>query len=284
MRMTRAQFLNWEHKALTLLGMSGVGKTTLANHLPKQRWFHYSADYRIGTRYLGEPIIDNVKKMAMDVPFLRALLRSDSIQICNNITVDNLEPVSTFLGKLGAPQAGGLSVEEFKSRQRAHYEAEVAAMCDVAAFIRKAHEIYGYAHFVNDAGGSVCELDDEAAIGTLVEHTVIIYVRADAEMTEELIRRAIHRPKPLYYREEFLDRELAAYLAEHRLESVEEMDPDAFVQWIFPRLVAHRLPRYEALVERCGYAVQARDAQSVRDEADFLALIGDAIGRGQGVG
>ena len=53
MRMTRSEFLAWPNKAVTLLGMSGVGKTTLANRLPKSRWFHYSGDYRIGTKYLG---------------------------------------------------------------------------------------------------------------------------------------------------------------------------------------------------------------------------------------
>jgi hypothetical protein len=36
-------------------------------------------DYRIGTRYMGEHIVDNFKREAMKVPFLRDLLRSDSI-------------------------------------------------------------------------------------------------------------------------------------------------------------------------------------------------------------
>ncbi|HEY5700686.1 MAG TPA: ATPase, partial [Gammaproteobacteria bacterium] len=52
MKLTHEEFMRLEHKAVTLLGMSGVGKTTLANRLPKKEWFHYSGDYRIGTKYL----------------------------------------------------------------------------------------------------------------------------------------------------------------------------------------------------------------------------------------
>src|SRR5262245_37802742 len=51
--------------------MSGVGKTTLANRLPRSEWFHYSGDYRIGTKYLAEPILDNIKHQAMQVGFPR---------------------------------------------------------------------------------------------------------------------------------------------------------------------------------------------------------------------
>ncbi|MDP3332662.1 MAG: ATPase, partial [Methylococcaceae bacterium] len=141
MKMTPQQFLDWPSKRITLLAMSGAGKTTLANKLPKDNWFHYSGDYRIGTKYLGEPILDNIKRQAMQVPFLRELLLSDSISINNNITVDNLAPVSTFLSKLGNAELGGLSLSEFKRRQKLHHQAEIAAMLDVPEFIHKAEDI-----------------------------------------------------------------------------------------------------------------------------------------------
>ena len=144
MRMTKSEFMRWPHKAVTLLGMSGVGKTRLASALPQSDWFHYSGDYRIGTKYLAEPILDNIKRQAMQIGFLRDLLRSDSIYIASNVTVDNLAPVATFLGKIGRPDLGGLPLEEFKKRQRLHHEAEIGAMRDVADFIEKAQTIYGY--------------------------------------------------------------------------------------------------------------------------------------------
>ena len=94
MKLSLAAFKAWDTRSITLLGMSGVGKTRLADMLMKHNWFHYSVDYRIGTRYLDEAILDNIKHQAMQVPFLRELLRSDSIYICNNITVKNLSPVT----------------------------------------------------------------------------------------------------------------------------------------------------------------------------------------------
>src|SRR5687768_15773191 len=178
--------------------MSGVGKTRPAMSLRSRHWFHYSGDYRIGTRYLDEPILDNITQEAMKVPFLRDLLRSDSLSIRNNITVDNLQPVSSFLGKIGNPEQGGLGLTEFKRRQELHRVAEIAAMKDVPEFIRKANELYGYRHFINDAGGSLCELDDNELLEVLAQHTLILYIKATEKDEHELIRRAEDDPKPMY--------------------------------------------------------------------------------------
>jgi hypothetical protein len=277
MKMTGAEFMAWPHKAITLLGMSGVGKTTLAYKLPASKWFHYSGDYRIGTKYLSEPILDNIKRQAMQVGFLRDLLRSDSIYIASNITVHNLEPVSTFLGKIGNPKLGGLSVEEFKRRQRLHREAEIGAMRDVADFIVKAREIYGYDHFINDAGGSVVELDDDETLELLARHTLILYLRPDAALEAKLVERAISNPKPLYFQEPFLDAKLAEYMALHGYASTDEIVPNEFVQWIFPALVEHRRPKYEAITARYGYTIDAGALEAVAREQDFLQLVSAAL-------
>ncbi len=259
--------------------MSGVGKTHLANILRSSHWFHYSGDYRIGTRYLGEAILDNIKQQAMQIPFLRELLRADSIYICNNITVENLKPVSTFLGKLGNPEAGGLGLTEFKRRQALHHEAEIAAMKDVPEFLRKAKEIYGYRHFVNDAGGSVCELDDHEVLDTLAKHTVVLYIEATEVDEQALIRRAAEDPKPLYYRNVFLDEQLAVFKRERKLAYVALIDPDEFVRWIFPRLFYARIPRYQAIAERYCYTVTTAEIAQIQSEADFLHLVETVIAR-----
>ena len=82
-------------KRVLLFGMSGLGKTYISNLLRENGdWFHYSIDYRIGTRYMGEFISDSYKLAAMQTPYLGELLKSDSIYIDSNITFENLAPLS----------------------------------------------------------------------------------------------------------------------------------------------------------------------------------------------
>jgi hypothetical protein len=279
-KFTIDSFRAWKNRSVTLLGMSGVGKTYISTMLRDHDWFHFSGDYRIGTRYLDEPILDMIKQQAMQVPFLKELLRRDWIDVRNNIKIHDLGPVLAFVGKLGNPELGGVPLAEFQRHQALYREAEIAAMKDVPDFIRKAHEIYGYDHFVNDVGGSLCELEDDSVIDLLVQHTLILYIQVtDAEEEQKLIDRAVSDPKPLYYRPAFLQEHLALYLQETGLQYAAEVDPDAFGRWVFPRLFRSRIPRYEAIARPHGYTVTSREVSQVRDERDFLALLETAIAR-----
>lgn len=280
MKFTVEQFRNWEHKKVTLLGMSGVGKSYLSNLLRQQgHWFHFSGDYRIGTRHLDEHILDMIKQQAMQVPFLKELLRKDWIYIRNNIKVDDLGPVLSFVGKLGNPELGGVELENFIHRQAQYRDAEIATMKEVPAFIDKAKDIYGYPHFVNDVGGSLCELDEPGIIESLAEHTLILYIKVtNAAEEDKLIQRAVSAPKPLYYRPEFLTEYLAMYLAENNLQYAAEMNPDDFARWVFPRLFHSRLPRYEAIAQQ-GYTVTSEEVAQIKNEQDFLSLLELAIER-----
>lgn len=279
MHLSADQFLQWEHKSITLLGMSGVGKTFLSTLLRNHDWFHFSGDYRIGTRYLNEPILDNIKLQAMQVPFLRDLLRSDSIFIENNITVDHLKPVSSFLGKMGNPDLDGLPLTEFKRRQALHREAEVAAMRDVPSFIQKAHDIYGFNHFINDAGGSVCELDEPGLLDELAEHSLVLYIKATEQDEKMLIERAKRAPKPMYFREALLDELVEDYLNEKNLEYTTLVEPDDFVRWSFPKLFYSRIPRYDAIANAYGYTISTTELFEIKTEQDFIDLVIKAINR-----
>ncbi len=282
MKLTAQEFKDWPQKAITLLGMSGVGKTRLSSVLAKNDWFHYSGDYRIGSHYLDEHILDEVKNRMMEDPFMRELLRSSSIKVRNGVTITNLGFASSFLSKLGDPDKGGLPLREFMRRQRLHRDAEIAAMRDVPYFIDRAQKMYGFSHFVNDAGGSLCELDDPGLLDLLDRHTVFIYIQAGEEDEQTLIDRAVSDPKPLYFREEFLNEQLTLYMKERAIEYAALIDPNDFGKWIFPRLFRARVPRYEKIIEKYGYTLPARDVATIRDETDFTALMDDVLNRGEG--
>ncbi len=279
MKFTVEEFRAWENKKVTLLGMSGVGKTYLSSMLRDSQWFHFSGDYRIGTRYLDEPILDMIKQQAMQVPFLNELLRNDWIYIRNNIKVHDLGPVLSFVGKLGNPQLGGVELDDFVKHQELYRKAEISTMYDVPDFIEKAQSIYGYDHFINDVGGSLCELDEPGVIETLAEHTLMLYIQVTNKQEEEkLIARAQSAPKPLYYRAAFLQEQLAIYLKENNLEYAAQMDPDEFTRWVFPRLFHSRIPRYEEIAQQ-GYTVTSEEVAKVKNEKDFLKLLEMAIQR-----
>ncbi|MDH5573445.1 MAG: ATPase [Gammaproteobacteria bacterium] len=280
MKFSVEEFRAWKNRRVTLLGMSGVGKTYLSALLREHNWFHYSGDYRIGTRYLDEPILDLIKQQAMQVPFLRDLLRNDWISIRNNIKVHDLGPVLSFIGKLGNPEQGGVELHDFIRRQAQYRDGEIAAMYDVPEFIRKAEDIYGYQHFVNDVGGSLCDLDEPAVIDLLVKHTLILYIQVtDKKEEDKLIKRAQSNPKPLYYRPDFLQEQLAIYLQENSLQYAAQINPNEFTRWVFPRLFHSRIPRYEAIARPHGYTVTSEEVAEVRNEQDFLQLLETAIAR-----
>jgi len=276
-RLSAKQFKQSKNKRLTLLGMSGVGKTHLSKLLSdKDKWYHYSGDYRIGAEYLNQAILDNIKHNIRQDGWLGGLLDNQSISVENRITFDNLSSVSAFLGKVGNPEQEGLPIDEFTRRQALHREAEISTMLDVPQFIEKSHR-QGFNHFINDAGGSLCELDDDKVYQTLAEHTLILYIRASKTNKSALIERAQTHPKPLYYQADFLKEQLAIYLTENKLTYVAQVNPDAFVGWIFPRLLEHRVPKYESIAEKYGYTIDSEDLYQCKNADEVFELINGAL-------
>ncbi|KPP91093.1 MAG: hypothetical protein HLUCCA08_14235 [Rhodobacteraceae bacterium HLUCCA08] len=278
---------DWEnapHKRVLLFAMSGLGKTHVSKILAKTGdWFHYSIDYRIGTRYMAEPIADNLKAAAMQVPFLAEMLRADAIHIAPNIHDDDLTAVSAYLGKPGDPRRGGLAMDAYRRRQAQFRAAEEAALADTGHFIDRAAAIYGYAHFVCDTGGSICEWvdpDDPAdpILTELSARALMVWIEGTEEHTAELVRRFDRAPKPMAYQPEFLDRCWRDYLNETGLLE-RDVDPDAFIRWTYARALAHRQPRYAAMAGNWGVTIPAARIAAMRDAADFDAIIAEALAR-----
>lgn len=273
-------------KRIAVFGMSGLGKTVLSDRLRANGdWFHYSVDYRIGTAYMGEHITDNLKAKAMQVPFLAELFRSDSIYIGSNITFGNLAPLSTYLGKPGDPAKGGLPFAEYKRRQALHRRAEVNALLDTVPFIHRAEALYGYANFICDTGGSICEVvdpsdPDDEVLRALCANTLLVWIESPEGHEVELIRRFKADPKPIYYQPDLLDALWQSYLDTHGVAEA-DVDPDAFAVFAFSNVIQHRAPRYAEMARQWGVSVKAADVEAVRDARDAEEMIMRALGKHQ---
>ena len=271
-----------QDKRLLFFGMSGLGKTHVANLLRDEgSWFHYSIDYRIGTAYMGEHITDNLKRQAMQVPLLAELLRSDSIYIGSNITFNNLAPLSTYLGKPGNPALGGLSFAEYMRRQDLHRRAEINALLDTPHFIKRAHDLYGYSNFVCDTGGSICEVVEpdnpsDEVMKTLNANTLMVWIEGSEAHTEELIRRFDRAPKPMYYQPRIMRQLWDDYKRERGVEAADVV-PDDFIRFAYARAIRHRVPLYASMAKNWGVTVKAEDVATVRDAGDVLELVAAAL-------
>ena len=278
---TKEEWLMAKNKKVVLFGMSGLGKTHISNMLRNSgEWYHYSIDYRIGTRYMGEQIEDSYKEEAMKSPYLRELLLGDSVHISSNISFNNLAPLSNYLGKPGNKEKGGLSIDEYKKRQAQHHIAEVKALLDTPNFIDKSNRIYGYPNFVCDTGGSICEVVDpqnpnDPVLKTLAENTLIVWIQGTDHHTDELIKRFDQNPKPMCYHPNFLDLKWKEYLKLNKC-SFKEVDPDDFVRWTYSEAMDHRNPIYKSM-SSWGITVQADLISGVKTPEEFNLLIGSTL-------
>lgn len=262
--------------------MSGLGKTYISEILRQSgNWFHYSVDYRIGTRYMGEHITDNFKAEAMKVPFLAELLRQDAIYIASNIKFHDLSPLSSYLGKPGDTAKGGIEFNEYQRRQRLHRDAEIASMKDTVHFIDRAKALYGYDHFICDTSGSMVEVVDgndpnDPVLTTLRDHVLPIWIQGSPDHKEVLVKRFKANPKPIYYREEVLIDLWSKYLEEKGVKA-SNVDPDDFIVWGFRRQLEMREPRYASIAKNWGLTVSAADVSLIKSADDFENLVAMAL-------
>ena len=276
---------DWEtstNKRVSLLGMSGLGKTKLSNMLQSTfSWFHYSVDYRIGTRYLDEHIVDNFKQEAMKNVFLRDLLLSDSIYISSNLNFNNLSPLSTYLGKPGSEDLGGIDFNLYKKRQKQHREAEILSVMDTNKFIEKSNNIYAYQNFVCDTSGSICEVvnpedPNDPLLNHLSKNTLIILIKGGKKHKDQLIKRFKANPKPIYYNENFLNKKWSDFKNINNVDD-KNVDPDKFILYCFEDLLDHRIPIYDSIAKNWGITINADDISKVENEKDFTNLVSNYL-------
>ena len=272
---------NAKSKRVLLFGMSGLGKTYISNMLRAHGdWFHYSIDYRIGTRYMGELISDSDKLAAMKTPYLGELLKSDSIYIESNITFDNLTPLSNYLGKPGNIELGGIPIVEYEKRQEQHRKAEIAALLDTGYFVSRSKEIYQYENFICDSGGSICEVVDpedpnDPVMKHLSQNTLLVWIKGSEAHTDALIDRFDKNPKPMCYEKSFLATKWEEFIYLKNI-NANEVDPNEFIRWTYSKALSHRQPRYEKM-SKWGITVKAEDIEKVKNTNQFNSLIENTL-------
>ncbi len=247
MKITAQEFLNMPHKAITLIGMSGAGKTHISCLLQKWGWHNYSCDYEIGAKFLKDE------------------LGGDGVS-----DAEDIGALSEFLGKLGRKEDGGFDLETFKARQKAYYDAECQAILALEDDI-------GEKHFVHDSTGSLCEIEDEDLIRKIGEKTLFIYLKTDEQTELDVLQRAQDYPKPLFFPSAFLESAIETFLDEKGLNGIDEMVPDDFSRWVFPKLFEARKPKYQRLADMYGVTIPSKEFVDLQSSDQFVQIIADYL-------
>ncbi len=250
MKLTKQQFLDQPRKSITLIGMSGAGKTHISCQLEKWGWYNYSCDYVIGSEYLKEEL--------------------DSTQ---GLSAENIGALSVYLGKLGKPLSGGFDLDLFKQRQKSYYDAEVKALYAMGEALDRANR-----NFVHDSTGSLCEIEDDDLLKKIGGQTMFIYLKTGEQEEREVLRRAREYPKPLFFPPQFLAEKLDIYMSENGHENIAEIEPDEFSRWVFPILFEARKPKYQRLADLYGVTIPSAEFKDLHSSDQFIEIIANHLG------
>ena len=245
MKLTKQEFLDQPRKSITLIGMSGAGKTHISCQLEKWGWYNYSCDYVIGAEYL-----------------------KDELNGTEGLSAENIGALSVYLGKLGSKALGGFDLDLFKQRQKAYYDAEVEALYAMGDTLEGTDK-----NFVHDSTGSLCEIEDEAVLRQIGEQTMFVYLKTGEEGEREVLKRAREYPKPLFFPSVFLSEKLDQYMSENNHKSVDDIVPDEFSRWVFPILFEARKPKYQRLADLYGITIPSEEFKNLTSSDEFTDII-----------
>lgn len=249
MKISKNEFTEIPRKCVTLLGMSGSGKTYISSLLSNWGWDIYSCDYEIGRKFL-----------------------KDELKEFGAVSQENISSLSLFLGKLGDVERGGYPLDLFLKRQKAYYDAECCALSAVLEGIN-----CGSRHFVHDSTGSLCEITDTKLIKQIGKQTLFVYLKADEDDERDILQRAYDYPKPLFFPPSFFKVWLKDYLLLRGFDSTNRIDPDDFSRWVFPKLFESRKPKYQALADSYGVSIPSKAFYGIRSSDDFIRVIADHL-------
>ena len=245
MKLTKQEFFDQPSKAITLIGMSGAGKTHISCQLEKWGWYNYSCDYVIGAEYL-----------------------KDELDSVHGLSAENIGALSVYLGKLGKPLSGGFDIELFQQRQKSYYDAEIMALDAMGSALENVSS-----DFVHDSTGSLCEIEDDALLKKIGEQTMFIYLKTGEQEEQEVLKRAQEYPKPLFFPPQFMTEQLSIYMSQNDHENVAEIEPDEFSRWVFPILFEARKPKYQRLADLYGITISSNEFKNLQSSDQFIEII-----------
>ncbi len=245
MKITAQEFKDSPKKSITLIGMSGAGKTHISSKLESWGWSNYSCDYEIGAKSLKDELVGDKK-----------------------FTVEDISALSDYLGKLGNPDKGGFLLPKFKERQTAYYEAEVAALVAMKDAWNASNS-----NFVHDSTGSLCEIEDKDLIQEIGNQTLFVYLKTGEKEDKEVLQRAKDNPKPLFFPPKFLNDQIGGFLSEFNIAAVGDIEPDNFARWVFPKLFEARKPKYQSLADKYGVTIPSSKFKSLKSSDEFIEIV-----------
>jgi len=231
-------------QVITLIGMSGVGKSYISQQLAEWGWYRYSCDENIGADLIGKPELSEAEV---------------------------LDALAKLVGRLGSRDKGGLCLREFRKRQSSYYHAECRSLLFLDRHIAKA-EGEGFDQFVHDSTGSFCEIEDEVVLESVGDLSEVCYIEASPEHEAEVVDRAQKHPKPLFFPPSKFMGWYDGFMSEHGLSDDQDIDPDTFSRWVFPKLFEQRLPKYKKLADKFGYTVPSSALADVTSADEFLEV------------
>ena len=232
-------------RAVTLIGMSGVGKTHNACKLEELGWRNYSGDYVIGSKFLKH-----------------------ELESLESFSPDNIEILFDYLGRPGNPDQGGFPLQKFRRRQKTYYYAECLSLDLVEQEIEDTDK-----NFVHDSTGSLCEIRDEELMEQVGQQTLFVYLKASEEIEKTVLQRAFDEPKPLYFPKDFLMERVNEFVKEQGANSIEDINPDDFSRWVFPKLFESRKPKYQKLADMYGVTIPAKEFENLQSSEEFIDIV-----------
>lgn len=272
---SKNDFRKIRNKILTVIGMSGVGKTHMSRSLDINKWFLYSVDYMIGR--MLEQEINNMIEGGIQDERIRKLTQNGIVNINNRISVYNIELVSLLL-----EPDDSLSDEEWSkqviAKQQLYLDAEVIASSKMVNTVYQMFDLYGYQNCFHDTTGSICEildtndLENDIIFQNISENSIILYIESLSSHIDTLVDRLNTNPKPISVNPTFCKTLLQSYI----LSNSKNLSYYNFLRSCYKDIFLSRIAKYQKIAQH-GYTISASDASSITNERELFECIESLI-------